>query len=197
MEEIRLWDGKTYQYARIREHFPELAAYVEGSKELVEVISTPKKRTVSGLRARIVPLAVLFGLPLAACVAWIGTAGNGSSFLIWFAVAWLLTTVAGCLAYLTASVGTFRWSRTIRVENGLMTVVSRGSAERFALDECRWFHGFTYHDADTQAVPLSFGVRRCLIIHPRGWRRQYACGLSQEMLSIWSEFLTLAEIPPV
>jgi len=201
MNEVRLWDGKTYQLAHIRAEFPALARYLEDSNELVEVISAPGKWASPKQQTRIMRLAMLAAVPYSAFIAWIGASGNGWSFLIWCVTTWLLMTLAGWLVYLATSVGTFRYDRTIRVENGLMTVVSGGIARQFALCDCRWFHGFGYHDGDVSQMRLSAASRRCIIICPRGWSHEYRgwpryrCGLSEEMLQVWCEFLTAAKIP--
>ena len=82
--------------------------------------------------------------------------------------------------------------RTVRLRRGLFLVTTPQGETSYPLRTCRWFRGFTFHDAMAKLC----GVRRAVVLSFAPHRTcRFACGLTPELYDRWVEQLISTGIP--
>jgi hypothetical protein len=183
---ICLWDGVPRSRAELASQSPALLHYWEEHPVLEEVV--------------VAPTNVVWGRGVALVAGLVGlSALTMTAALVAAAVDWRLAlgtllVVAMVLlgTHLLGSVSNrLKFPRSLRVENGTIVLVRPASLTSFSLREVYWYRGFVNHDSSL------WGLRdtRCIILRRRGHSDGIACGMSEELFSVWASFLSISGVP--
>lgn len=184
---VVLWDGIPRSESDVRRYAPALLEYHRNHSALSEIVNAPNL-AAEGTNSTAV-MAVF------ACTAWLGLA-----FLLMLfradrgvATATLLVATLGIGAVHVLGLLSRRiaFPRTIRLENGRLTCIQPTGSRSYSLERLYWFKGYTRSDP----LLAGYAERPCIILRPNSAHDALACGFTDEMLTLWSSFLSFAQVP--
>ena len=201
MENITLWDGRTYSTEEIARVSPKLLEYAREHPETLECVIderrfVPMKSFVLPCFTVCFALATFLFLTCLGSWAWNGKPTGLYEVLSAWAFGASIALLFGCIYFLTLWSGKKEFPRTIALNSGAVWLIVKDKAY-FAgyIANAAWRSGWLWEDL-TLKGPLK--VSPCLVLSCLaarfGIRRNLAVLVSGEDREIWEAFLTLARI---
>jgi hypothetical protein len=188
---LLLWDGNQYDLEALRA-YPELVSYSTDHPVLCEAVPFRAQRIDEGKRFW---YGLLLALPFAALLIFdvAMQKGLGAALLMGVSVAFV-----PFLIFLSRRAGTYLWSDRIEIRNGRVSLHYGDAmfAIKVPLSQCSWYLGPA---SDGDRTRRGLQEQRIIMVLPRRGllRKQvrFACGWTDVMQAILSDFLTVAQVP--